>query len=79
MKRDGGKHQREGIGKVVAGIGEERKAVRTETRDEFHRYEQERRGKRPFQDATGPMIVMMMCQNNSASFILQKQRVQSQD
>ena len=57
--RDPGQQDGSGVGKVVAGIGEERQGVRFEPGDYLHDYKQEGGKQRPAEDAACAAMLMM--------------------
>ena len=60
VKAKPGEEKRQGVGKVVPGVGEKRQRVRAETGVDLDDDEDARRGQGPFQAAAGTGVVMMM-------------------
>ena len=62
---DGGENQGQGVGEIVAGVGDEGQAMGTESRDHFHHNESEGQSDGPLENAAGTgmgvvMVVMRM-------------------
>jgi hypothetical protein len=60
IKTKCGEDQGERIRKVMACIGQQGQAAGAEARESFYGDERDRRPKRPFQDAAGTMMMMVM-------------------
>ena len=71
---DRSQHQRERVGEIVACVGNQRQAAGSETGDGFDDDEQNRREKRPFQNARRP-VMMWWCANLSLCLYLTSQNL----